>query len=113
MHAPTFYPLAILAHLAGAMLLQGCTTASSDVPLGSESHFLSFCDDDADCPDLSCSAGRRSKNSEVAADCSDFGANTCEPIATTSSSSCDIACSRPSECTSLDEGRCADGWCRQ
>src|SRR5690606_35919337 len=58
-------------------------------------------------------AGRCSKNCEVDADCSELGASTCEPIGTTSSSSCDIACSRPSECTSLDEGSCADGWCRQ
>jgi len=92
--------------------------------VGSETHFLTLCDDDA-CPDGSeCVCGVCTKTCGADAECKGLGANaSCAPLgprqaegrcpADAPPAMCDMACLETTDCKSLGATfRCEQGFCR-
>jgi len=93
--------------------------------VGSETHFLTLCDDDS-CPDGSaCVCGVCTKTCSVDTECSGLGANaTCAtlgprqaegrcPADEASPAMCDVGCLETADCKSLGSAfRCEQGYCR-
>jgi hypothetical protein len=90
---------------------------------GSETHFLTACDDDCG-PEADCLCGVCTKSCGESSACAALGASaTCVALAprvdqgrcapTAPIAMCDIGCLSPDDCTSLgDDYRCERGYCR-
>lgn len=112
--------LAVAVPLAAAFGCGGDTKPS----VGSETHFLSLCDDDR-CPGGSqCLCGVCTESCATDKECAGFGANaTCAPLgpreaegrcpADEAAAMCDVGCLEAADCQALGAAfRCEQGYCR-
>lgn len=99
-----------LVTLFSVVLSSSCSR--SDTVESSETHFLSQCTSDEQCPEaLSCVCGACSRTCETTSDCSEFDARCLVPTGGCGiEMSCDIECESDGQC---DQGSCAGGRCRR
>jgi len=114
------FVLAVAVPLAAAFGCGGDMKPS----VGSETHFLTLCDDDS-CPDgWQCLCGVCTASCAADDECAGFGSHaTCAPLgpreaegrcpADEAPAMCDVGCVYGSDCTTLgSEFRCEQGYCR-
>jgi len=117
--------LALLAALGCAVAAASGCGGDSKPTLGSETHFLSLCEDDGCDAGSQCLCGVCTQVCSADAECSSFGAiATCAPLAPrvaegrcpaddSPAAMCDLGCLETSDCAQLGSSfRCELGYCR-
>jgi hypothetical protein len=117
--------LVLLAALACAIAAGSGCGGDSKPTLGSETHFLTLCEDDGCDAGSECLCGVCTKVCGADAECSSFGASaTCAPLAPrvaegrcpaddSPAAMCDLGCLETPDCAHLGSSfRCEQGYCR-
>ncbi len=86
------------------------STDSGRMTVGTESHFLVTCADDADCGELSCFDGVCSLACDSDDDCSALTSES-SCMSTASAPSCVVDCASDSDCDGLGSETCRGGYC--
>jgi len=101
--------------LASTALLSFDCGSTREEPTGGETHFLSTCDSDAACGDLSCVCHVCTLSCSGADSCGRFPGASCVAAADDCGTQrvCDISCSKPADCADVAGATaCVAGVCR-